>query len=94
MDRRRRQCRPCLPASCCKVVVLTVAPSLHLAPPDTHTHTQTEPDQAMFGAGTTGRTTLSGLDKTPEELEPLIAKINQVGGWVGVVWAAASAPCA
>lgn len=39
----------------------------------------------MFGAGTTGRTTLGGLDPMPAELEPLVAKINQVGalGWAG-----------
>ncbi|KAI7836128.1 hypothetical protein COHA_009958 [Chlorella ohadii] len=34
--------------------------------------------QAMFGEGTTGRTTLSGLDPTPEELAPLVAKINEI----------------
>jgi len=32
----------------------------------------------MFGEGTTGRTTLSGLDPTPEELAPLVAKINEI----------------
>lgn len=32
----------------------------------------------MFGEGTTGRTTLGGLDATPAALEPLVAKINEI----------------
>lgn len=35
-------------------------------------------NQACFGAGTTGRTTLGGLDPTPAELAPLVAKINEI----------------
>ncbi|PRW33838.1 hypothetical protein C2E21_7481 [Chlorella sorokiniana] len=35
-------------------------------------------NKAMFGEGTTGRTTLSGLDPTPDELAPLVAKINDI----------------
>lgn len=34
--------------------------------------------QAMFGQGTTGRTTLSGLDPTPAEMAPLVAKIEEI----------------
>lgn len=46
-----------------------------------------ERNRAMFGAGTTGRTTLGGLDPMPAELQPLVAKINQVGGcWRVDAW--------
>lgn len=35
-------------------------------------------NQAVFGAGTTGRTTLSGMDPVPAELAPLLAKIDEL----------------
>lgn len=37
-----------------------------------------ERNQRAFGEGTTGRTTLGGLDPTPPEMAPLIAKIDEI----------------
>ena len=34
--------------------------------------------KAMFGEGANGRTTLGGLDPTPAELAPLVAKIDEI----------------